>query len=51
MGDKVENMYVLVADKTSQILATDVDYVAIKRIAALIRKAGGECTIFRAVKG
>lgn len=51
MGYKVENTYILVADKTSQVLATEVDYVAIKRIAALIRKAGGECTIFRAIKG
>lgn len=48
---KNENDYILVGDKNSQVLATETDYVAIKKLATIIRKGGGEVTIFKAIKG
>lgn len=48
---KNENDYILVGDKNSRVLAAETDYVAIKKLASLIRKGGGEVTIFKAIKG
>ena len=46
-----EHEYILVSDKTSEVLKSDSDYMTIKKLAGIIRKAGGEVTIFKAIKG
>ena len=46
-----QHEYILVSDKTSEVLKSDSDYVVIKKLAGIIRKAGGEVTIFKAIKG
>ncbi len=46
-----EHEYLLVSDKTSEVLKSDSDYMVIKKLAGIIRKAGGEVTIFKAIKG
>lgn len=46
-----DHEYALVFDRTSEILNVNSDYVAIKKLAGVVRKAGGEVTIFKAIKG
>ena len=43
--------YLVVADKTSKVLKSTEDYNEAKRLASLIRKSGGEVTIFKATRG
>ncbi len=42
--------YILVTDKTSKILQSGT-YNELKKLAGLIRRGGGEVTIFKATKG
>jgi len=46
-----EHEYLLVSDKKSEVLKSSSDYMEIKKLAGFIRKAGGEVTIFKAIKG
>jgi len=43
--------YLLVSDKDSQVLKSSHDYQEVKTLATLIRKAGGEVTVFKSTKG
>jgi len=45
-----EREYILVSDKNSKVLKSSTDYQEIKKLANLIRSAGGEVTIFKEVK-
>ncbi len=49
-AEKASLEYILVADKTSLVLKSTTDYKEIVTLAAFVRKAGGEVTIFRALK-
>lgn len=42
--------YLLVTDKTSEIIKVG-EYNELKRLATLIRRAGGEVTIFKSTQG
>lgn len=43
--------YIVVADKTSKVLLSTADWNEAKRFANLIRKGGGEVTVFKRTKG
>ncbi len=49
-AEKAALEYILVADKNSIVLKSSTDYREIVSLAAFVRKAGGEVTIFRALK-
>lgn len=42
--------YMLVADLTSKVIKTSTNYIEIKKLANLIRRGGGQVTIFRSTK-
>ena len=42
--------YLVVTDKTSKILKSTLNYNEAKRLANLIRRGGGEVTIFKATR-
>lgn len=42
--------YILVSDRDSKVLKSSTDYYEIKRLYNLIVKAGGEVTLFKAIK-
>jgi hypothetical protein len=49
----VESEYILVSDKTSEVLKSALGWnnaAELRKLASVIRKAGGECTIFKATK-
>ena len=43
--------YILVSDTTSKVLKSSESYQEIRNLATLIRKVGGQVTIFKATKG
>lgn len=43
--------YIVVADRTSKVLLSTPDYNSAVKYANMMRRAGGEVTIFRATKG
>lgn len=43
--------YIVVADKTSQVLFSAEKWIEAVRYAAMIRRGGGEVTIFKSTKG
>jgi hypothetical protein len=43
--------YIVVADRTSRVLLSVESYVTAVRYAGVIRRGGGEVTIFRSTKG
>ncbi|MBK7804325.1 MAG: hypothetical protein IPJ55_17020 [Chloracidobacterium sp.] len=43
--------YILVSDLTSKVLKSSENYQEIKNLATLIRKGGGQVTIFKSTKG
>ena len=43
--------YILVSDTKSEVLYSHDSYMTVKRTAGMIRKAGGQVTIFKAIKG
>lgn len=43
--------YIVVADKTSKVLLSTADWLEAKRYATMIRRGGGECTVFKSTKG
>lgn len=43
--------YLVVADKTSKVLLSTTDWNEAKRTANLIRRGGGEVTVFKSTKG
>ncbi len=48
-----ESEYILVSDKTSEVLLSALGWAntgELRKTASIIRKAGGECTIFKATK-
>lgn len=45
------NEYLLVTDHTSEVVKTGHEYQEIRSLATLIRKAGGQVTVFKAIKG
>ena len=47
----METEYIVVADKTSKVLLSTTSWQEAKRCATLIRKGGGEVTIFKSTKG
>ena len=49
MPSEVE--YIVVADKTSKVLLSTNNWNEAKRYANLIRRGGGEVTIFKSTKG
>lgn len=42
--------YLLVTDTTSEVIKSSTDRHELKKLATLIRKAGGEVTIFKATE-
>jgi hypothetical protein len=42
-----EREYLLVTDKSSEVIISDADYNKVLKMANIIRKAGGEVTIFK----
>lgn len=42
--------YMLVADLTSKIIKSSTDYIEVKKMANLIRRGGGQVTIFRSTR-
>lgn len=42
--------YILVTDKDSKVIKSSPDYKEILTFATIIRKAGGEVTIFKALQ-
>lgn len=52
-SEETESEYILVSDKTSEVLLSALGWKnagELRKTAAIIRKAGGECTIFKATK-
>lgn len=52
-AENLESEYILVADKTSEILSSCLGWKnagEMRKTASIIRKAGGEVTIFKATK-
>ena len=45
-----DTAYLLVTDKTTEIIKCG-DYNELKKLATLIRRAGGEVTIFKSTQG
>ncbi len=43
--------YIVVADKTSKVLLSTTNYYEAVKYANLIRRGGGEVTIFKSTKG
>jgi hypothetical protein len=50
MKTKDQTEYILVTDLTSKVLKSSTDYNTILKQANLIRKAGGQVTIFKSLK-
>lgn len=48
--DHIPREYLLVTDKDSKILKSSLDRFELIRLANIIRKGGGEVTIFKATK-
>ncbi len=48
---KEDKEYILVSDKTSEVLKSSESYQEVKKLAGIIRKGGGEVTIFKRTKG
>jgi hypothetical protein len=44
---KVPTEWILVSDRTSKVLKSSLDRYELVRLANVIRKAGGEVTIFK----
>lgn len=42
--------YLLVSDTTSKVLKSSTSYIEIKKLANLIRRGGGQVTIFKSTK-
>jgi hypothetical protein len=42
--------YLLVADKTSEVIRGGTDYNELKKLANTIRRAGGEVTMFKSME-
>jgi hypothetical protein len=47
----MDTEYIVVADKTSVVLKSTTDWYEAVRYANLIRRGGGEVTIFKSTKG
>jgi hypothetical protein len=47
---KLDTEYLVVSDRDSKILKSTTDYYEAVRLANLIRRGGGEVTIFKATK-
>ena len=47
---KEEAEYIAVSDKTSEVLKSSTDRFEVIKLANLVRRAGGEVTIFRSTK-
>lgn len=43
--------YLLVSDRDSKVLRSSTDWYEVVKLANLIRRAGGEVTIFKSTKG
>lgn len=43
--------YLLVSDVTSKVLKSSLSYQEVRNLATLIRKGGGQVTIFKSAKG
>lgn len=43
--------YILVSDTTSKVLKSSTSYQEIRNLAVLIRKGGGQVTVFKSTKG
>lgn len=50
-GTQREREYLVVTDKTSKILKSTTKYNEAVKLANLIRRGGGEVTIFKATRG
>lgn len=53
LTDELEAEYVLISDKTSEVMKSELGTEGLKsltKLASLIRKAGGEVTIFKSTK-
>ena len=48
---EVDREYLVVSDKDSQVIYSGTIYQEARSLANKIRKCGGECTIFGALKG
>lgn len=42
--------YVLISDRDSRVLKSSLDRVEVVRLANLMRRAGGEVTVFKSTK-
>lgn len=43
--------YIVVADRTSKVLLSTLDYQEARKYATIIRRGDGEVTVFKATKG
>lgn len=50
LPEREKREYIIVADKTSRVLKSSMDWYEIVKYAAQMRRAGGEVTIFKATK-
>lgn len=48
--DKTAVAYIVLADKSEKVILSTNDYHEAVRMANLIRRAGGEVTVFRSLK-
>ena len=48
---KLPTEYLLVSDKNSKVLLSTTNWVEVKKTAGLIRRGGGEVTVFKSTKG
>ncbi len=51
LAGSAEHEYLLVSDRTSEVLKSGSDYMSVRKLAGIVRRAGGEVTIFKAIKG
>lgn len=49
-SSKLPTEYLVVSDKNSKILKSDTDRYAVIRLANVIRRGGGEVTVFKSTK-
>lgn len=48
---RLKTEYLVVADRDSKVLKSDTDWYATVKVANLIRRGGGEVTVFKSTKG
>jgi hypothetical protein len=50
-ADEEGTEYLLVTDQTSEVMLSTQDWQQVRKLAGVIRRAGGEVTIFKSTRG